>query len=347
MPILPLLKDPHNYQPDSWLLDAAHHIQWYVESVTNVVEAQIAEHLRQHGPQYQNKIKILRAELQEFLADTQALSAHAPTSTYQSDLQVLELLRAHGLNDPYRQLKLHENQTAAALYPARVAELDQLSGQPLALQLIQGTLAGNRFDMGCTAGINDYQKQGAHFHQAISALPPRPWHIDEFDAFLPFFNSLANQPRKILFFVDNAGADFVLGCLPFIRALAQQGCTVVVACNGIPALNDITLSEAQQLADQLAQNDPTLANFLNQNRITFIESGGRSLLIDFSTVSFACAKHATDTDFLIIEGMGRSVESNFHANFTCPTLRVCLLKDQFLAARVNAQLFDAICRFTP
>lgn len=46
-----------------------------------------------------------------------------------------------------------------------------------------------------------------------------------------------------MLFVDNAGADVVLGMLPLARELLCNGAQVVMAANSIPAINDVTADE--------------------------------------------------------------------------------------------------------
>jgi type II pantothenate kinase len=48
-------------------------------------------------------------------------------------------------------------------------------------------------------------------------------------------------------FVDNAGADIVLGMLPFAREFLRLGCEVVLAANSQPAINDVTSEELRLL----------------------------------------------------------------------------------------------------
>jgi type II pantothenate kinase len=47
-------------------------------------------------------------------------------------------------------------------------------------------------------------------------------------------------------FVDNAGADIVLGILPFVREMLRMGCEVVMVANSLPAINDITAAELRR-----------------------------------------------------------------------------------------------------
>jgi hypothetical protein len=43
--------------------------------------------------------------------------------------------------------------------------------------------------------------------------------------------------------------------------------------------------------------------------------------------------------------MGRGVESNLEARFTCDALNLAMLKDEAVAARCGGKMFDVVCRF--
>ena len=43
--------------------------------------------------------------------------------------------------------------------------------------------------------------------------------------------------------------------------------------------------------------------------------------------------------------MGRAVESNFHAVLHCDALRLAVLKDEHVAARLGGKLFDCVFQF--
>lgn len=91
--------------------------------------------------------------------------------------------------------------------------------------------------------------------QARTTLSQRPWRVDHFDPFADAW--FANDPdaaqrpgplqksafRRVMLFVDNAGADVVLGMLPLARELLRNGAEVVMAANSIPAINDVTADE--------------------------------------------------------------------------------------------------------
>src|SRR5207244_3347549 len=113
--------------------------------------------------------------------------------------------------------------------------------------------------------------------------------------------------------------------------LARQGMPVVLAANSAPALNDITIDELNPLLKQLAAWDRILSELLDGGRIRTVASGSGIPLIDFSEVSDACDAEAAHSDLIVIEGMGRGVESNWRQTFKCDVWRVALVKDECVA----------------
>jgi type II pantothenate kinase len=148
-----------------------------------------------------------------------------------------------------------------------------------------------------------------------------------------------------MFFVDNAGPDFVLGCVPLARVIAKRGATVVLVSNDHPCLNDMTVPECRAVLRALAEDDPILRYLLQAKRIRLVGSGNGYPLIDFKNISDSCNQAAQKTDLLIIEGMGRAVESNWHARFTCPALKIAMVKNDWIARQLKGKMFDLICRF--
>ena len=349
MPVLSLLKNPQSYQVDSWPLHQANGgLDWWLNSVHDVVHNQLNEVQRPDQPAIDLQIERFQSELDHLFTDVRTTD-HPPqgVSAYLLDHRVAQLMRQHGFDDPYHRLKEQENHRAMQIYPQRVQHLEQLPPDHLLMELIRGILAGNRFDMGCSTAIADYQSHGSDFAQTLTSIAPRPWLVDDFDRFADFLAQRDGRSPKVLFFVDNAGPDFVLGCLPLARALADQGARVVLAANSLPSVNDITLTEAYDVLTTLAEADPKLRQLCFDDRIHLIPSGGGGMLIDLADISPECAYHAHETDLVILEGMGRSVESNHFVEFTCPVLKLCLLKDPFVARQLSpaARVFDVVCRF--
>jgi type II pantothenate kinase len=347
MAVLPLIKNPDQYRP--FLHDLA-------------TDTQAREYWLDHFEQHTSTLEPLLVEpggsakkhpaVDSFIRDMLCLindmrqhpENFAPLTILALDAHRQNLLKKYGFDDPYKSIKTRENQAAIRLYPKLIDELAaHQDDEDLLLTLVKGIFAGNIFDMGSLATVASYNANGQGFFKTRQTLCARPWLVDDFDALVRHL--LARVYRKVLFFVDNSGADFVLGCLPFARHLAERGATVVLVASSYPTLNDITFSEVQEVLDQVASLDPALADLLKRARLTTVPSGTGTPLIDLSEISFECAEAALTSDFLILEGMGRAIESNYHTAFTCPTLKIALLKDKHVADTLGGQLYDAVCRF--
>lgn len=125
----------------------------------------------------------------------------------------------------------------------------------------------------------------------------------------------------------------------------MRGTQVVLAANRLPALNDMTYRETLEECQHLAALDPTLAKLLNQDRIRIADSGGVAPLIDLRHLSEEINVEAADADLVILEGMGRGLESNFDAEFVCDSIKVCMIKEAIVAQRYGGKLFDVVFRF--
>ncbi len=271
------------------------------------------------------------------------------------------LLRKHGFQDAFIDLKARENEKVLPLLPRVCRQIDALSGHEKLRAVIEGVFAGNIFDMGAEQlraviegvfagnifdmGAEATAKQflgtdGPDFFQTRGKLPKRPWLIDDFDALER--RLLHGTPyRKAIFFIDNAGSDFLLGALPMIRWLAQRGTRVVLTANERPTLNDMTIHDVNAWWPRILEIEPSLHD-LPIERVT---SGTGEPLIDLLGVSSELNRAAADADLVILEGMGRGVESNIDAQFNCDALNLAMLKDAEVAARINGTLYDVVCQF--
>lgn len=52
-----------------------------------------------------------------------------------------------------------------------------------------------------------------------------------------------------------------------------------------------------------------------------------------------------EADLIVLEGMGRAIHTNFHASFSCDSLKVAVLKNKWLAQRLGGNLFNVIFKF--
>jgi type II pantothenate kinase len=253
-----------------------------------------------------------------------------------------ELLARHGFPDPFIDLKNRENERMLPLLPKICAQLDAIADERERFAaVIQGVFAGNIFDMGAAATAKAFLDGSPDFFAMRAKLKQRPWLIDDFD---DLAKRILSRPahRKAVFFIDNAGSDFLCGALPLMRLLAMRGTRIVLAANERPSLNDMTLADVRAWWPRILQVEPSVA----QLDITLVSTGTGEPLIDLSRISDELNAAAGDADLVILEGMGRGVESNLDASFKTDALRIAMLKDPAVAARIGGSVFDLVCRFT-
>jgi len=253
-----------------------------------------------------------------------------------------QCLRAFGFDDPFADLKNRENEKMLPLLPVVCREIDLLRGLDQLTALIRGIFAGNIFDMGADATAKKFMGASPDFFATRAGVSPRPWLIDDYDALA---TRLLDGPphRKAVFFIDNAGSDFLLGALPMIRWLAMRGTHIVLAANERPTLNDMTVADVRAWWPRIVATEPSIADL----RIKIVSTGTGEPLIDLAAVSPELNDAASNADLVILEGMGRGVESNLDAEFSCDGINIAMIKDTAVADRHHGKVFDVVCRFWP
>ena len=347
-----LLADPQGYavSDEDLLADHEARSRWLKQFEAHF-EMTLGSALTVYGRSHAGHIDAARAQFAEIIA---ALRAD-PASAGQR-LGVLELcelrekaLRDNELHDPFRHIKQRENLAAMDLYPEAIARAAALPGQERWLHLIRGVFAGNIFDLGSPA-TEGYTQERVDFEAILDEIRPRPWRIDDFDqlvADLPMGGGEPARWGKAVVLIDNAGSDFILGVMPLVRQLARRGVEIVLAANELPSLNDVTADETVKLMAELVAIDDELASYVNAQRFEVVSTGNGVPLIDLSEVSDELNAAAADADLVILEGMGRSIESNLNTAFSVDSIQLCLLKDPFVAARVGGEVFDCMCMYRP
>jgi uncharacterized protein with ATP-grasp and redox domains len=250
-------------------------------------------------------------------------------------------LRRHGFVDAFVDLKNRENAAALPLLPTVCAQIDATPDQAEQLRaVVEGVFAGNIFDMGAEATAKAYLNSGPDFFATRQTLAPRPWRIDDFDALAQRMLT-GPRHRKVVFFIDNAGSDFLLGAIPMMRWLARRGAAVVLVANERPTLNDMTIHDVNEWWPRILAAEPSLAELPIQR----VSSGTGEPLIDLLRVSPELNSAAGDADLVILEGMGRGVESNLDARFRCDAINLAMIKDVIIAKRIGGKLYDVVCQF--
>ncbi len=250
-----------------------------------------------------------------------------------------------GFKDIYLDIKTRENSNALEILPEVLAELDQQDNMHERWELIiRGICAANIFDLGAAHTTDMYHSNGGvSFHDAREKLLPRPWAVDHMDALVKKLQR--SSYKKALLFVDNSGADVILGMLPFARELVRHGTEVVIAANELPSINDITFAELDGLLPQIAAIDDVLCKAISSQKLVVISSGNALPVIDLLQVSSELVEMAGDADFVCLEGMGRSIETNLNARLGCDVLKIGMVKHPEVAAELGGRMLDCVVKF--
>ncbi len=347
MAILRQLLEPETYRPCDWDLgrDHAGRARW-CELFRWHLDATLLPLMRAEYPDATEQT------LAEFRAEYRALydDVEARPDTY-APLDILRLtsLRRgphskYNFPDPFHALKSRENATALELLPGVLAELDGADEHQRRELLVAGLMAGNIFDLGSKATIELHADGNTSFRATRDTQPQRPWFIDDVKAWWQHWDKRGGY-EHVVFFIDNCGGDIVLGCLPWARWLVQAGARVTLAANSEPALNDITAAELELLLQLAGDHDDTLTAALRSGQLCVRATGSVTPLIDLTQLSDEFVDATADADLIYLHGMGRGIESNFHAAFICDQLTTAVLKDESVAARIGGSLFDCVFRW--
>lgn len=338
MAIFPLLADPASYRACDtnlltdhaarayWLDLFASHFQVQLDAAATIGVLAAAR----------------EAASQAFLSQIDQLRRQ-PDLHGRLDILLLDELRqrvldAHGIYDEFRLIKQRETEAALAELSSWLKRVDATAIEQRLETIAKGMLAGNLFDMGVTETARQYADAPVPFAEALARVPRRPWLIDDLDAANRAW--LSKPPRKAVVFADNAGADVVLGQLPLVREMIRRGTEVVVAANQRASLNDVTCDELLALLDRVKVIDPLFGS----DRLQPVHSGNAAPLIDLSSVSDELAQASVGAELVVLVGMGRGIESNFSAQFTCQSWTIAMIKDPQVARTVGGRMYDAVFR---
>lgn len=342
------LRDPKTYVACSWDLTQDHDarrywVDFFIRHLETLLGLGADAAIKRGEPIESVRIRVNTCR-DEFVRTFVAFSTD-PTRSGRVTILTLDMwrdqiLRRHGFVDCMIDLKDRENEKVLPMLAEVCREMDGHKGVDQALTAVKGVFAGNLFDMGAKQSAAMFKDGGGPgFLETRSKLQPRPWLIDDFDAFAQRVETKGY--RRCVYFVDNAGSDFVLGATVFIRWLAQRGTQVVIAANERPTLNDMTVHDIRRWWPHVLAAEPSLIGL----PIEIVSTGTGEPLIDLLEVSDQLNAASADADLVVLEGMGRGVESNLDAEFRCDAMNLAMIKDEMIAKRVGGQVFDCVCRF--
>jgi len=351
MAILPQIKNPDTYQACQWNLleNDTRRDYWLKLFRTHFVS--LLEHAEEEAADRQAPRPPIEEARRVFFAWLDR-AGQSPCPFSRLDVITICYERERVLNDlsfgdPYRLAKHQQNEQCLKVLPALLEELDALPPSERDTAIVKGVFAGNIFDLGAPETIALFAEGDVHFDQVRARLKPRPWLVDGLDTWL---QTLATKTHKLaVLFVDNAGPDICLGMIPFARYLLARGTRVVLTANTDPSLNDVTIDELTNLIKRVADIDPAIDCALQNGDLQLIASGNNAPLIELDRVGDELADlcNKESVDLVVLEGMGRSIESNYHATFTCDALKIAMLKDVGVAEELGGESFDLVFKFEP
>ncbi|KAK9799347.1 hypothetical protein WJX73_008823 [Symbiochloris irregularis] len=273
----PLLADPVHYTPDTQDINKDREEMGYWLGAmqeglsTLVAKASASEH---NKPGAQRRAAAFAKAFTAHLTKVQSVpGAYGELGLADVFEMREECLREFGFTDVYRMDKDRENTTALEVLPDLLRELDTLDPHARLTALVEGVLAANIFDWGARECVELYRNGTILeiYRKARTTLAKRPWRVDDFEGLKAAWFAKGQQsqmgpgdvPRspfkRVIMFVDNAGADVVLGMLPLARELLRGGAEVVLVANSQPAINDVTAPELRRVLEAAASCCPVIA----------------------------------------------------------------------------------------
>ncbi|KAG6709071.1 hypothetical protein I3843_06G108600 [Carya illinoinensis] len=192
-----------------------------------------------------------------------------------------QVLRELGFRDIFKKVKDEENAKAISLFVDVVNLNDAIEDEGKRLEnLVRGIFAGNIFDLGSAQLAEVFSRDGMSFLASCQNLVSRPWVIDDLDAFKLQWGR--KSWKKAIIFVDNSGADIILGILPFARELLRHGTQVVLAANDLPSINDMTYPELVEIISKLKDEHGQLMGVDTSNLL--VANSGNDLPVRKSVI---------------------------------------------------------------
>ncbi|KAJ4966451.1 hypothetical protein NE237_018300 [Protea cynaroides] len=254
-----------------------------------------------------------------------------------------QVLRELGFRDIFKKVKDEENAKAISLFGDVVLLNDAIEDDGKRVEnLVRGVFAGNIFDLGSAQLAEIFARDGMSFLASCQNIVPRPWVIDDLDTFKLRWSK--KSWKKAVIFVDNSGADIILGILPFARELLRCGTQVVLAANDLPSINDVTYPELIEIIAKLKDENGQIMG-VDASNLLIANSGNDLPVIDLSRVSQELAYLASDADLVVVEGMGRGIETNLYAQFKCDSLKIGMVKHLEVAQFLGGRLYDCVFKF--
>ncbi|KAJ3338808.1 Pantothenate kinase 4 [Gonapodya sp. JEL0774] len=346
----PLLANPDTYQPDTMDLPSNPRLtqEWIdilERNLHQLVEMALTWSGNAFSEDRQGKAELFESTYRNHLARLRA-EPHAYGTPSVRSLLILreQCLHEMGFFDIYEHVKKQEREAALAAFARVIEKTDVISDpQERLTELIENVAAGNMFDWGSTKIIEMLKTGDLDFDSAKTKVKKSSkwWQVST------LVNRLVNEPapKRVVIFVDNSGADIILGILPFVRAFIQMDSYVILAANTYPAVNDVTVSELHEILAIVSNDDRVLGEAYRNGKLRCLGTGSGAPCLDFRRIDRDLAEETLAADFVIVEGMGRAIHTNLNAEFTVESLKIAVFKNRSVADYVGADMYDGLCLY--
>lgn len=84
---------------------------------------------------------------------------------------------------------------------------------------------------------------------------------------------------------------------------------------------------------------------VDTSNLLVANSGNDLPVIDLMGISQELAYLASDADLVILEGMGRGIETNLYAQFRCDSLKIGMVKHPEVVDFLGGRLYDCVFKY--
>ncbi|CAJ0648170.1 13867_t:CDS:10 [Entrophospora sp. SA101] len=207
-------------------------------------------------------------------------------------------LRELGFSDVFAKVKSEENKTALKNLPEVLNKVDSLISIDEKVEyLIGNILAGNMFDWGSDKILEMLTSGELSFSNAHNKIN-KTNHLNQSKRFIQAINNRSSF-KKVVMFVDNSGADIILGMIPFARFFISRGSDVIFAANNHPAINDVTV---------MVEIDNLIAAAWASKKLVVMGTGSSGPCLDLGRIDEELANACLDVDLVVLESSMAAIE---------------------------------------
>ncbi|CAG8442127.1 6555_t:CDS:10 [Acaulospora colombiana] len=348
--VFPKLHDLTNYNPDTAMLTDSVSQHYWIDVLEDNLQSlvELAIKWNSNGDDQKQDVQTRASTFDTLFRSHLTRLRDHPTMygalTIRNLLNLREqCLHEIGFPDIFAKVKAGENKTALRDLKDLLEKVDSVQDVEGKIEfLIDNMLAGNMFDWGSSQTLEMLRKGELTFEAARKKIR-KPEHLNKLRLFTERITSRAKPKlKKAVIFVDNSGADIVLGVIPFARFLISMDMDVILAANSFPAVNDVTFDELLEIMTEVSEMDTLLGIAWTNKKLSVMATGSSSPCLDLRRINDDLAEACKDVDFVLLEGMGRAIHTNYNARFSCDSLKIAVFKSTATALEFGVRLHDAM-----